>query len=112
MEKCSRKKTLVRTRKQNLYEFPEAKNIVVSGDIHGDFTQLVYKCCVQYGLTDTLIIVAGDCGFGFNRPSYYEDLYMSPNRSLGPISSGDVKVFSCPPKSKECLALIHGSHKT
>ncbi len=35
-----------------------------------------------------------------------------PNRSLGPISSGDVKVFSCPPESKECLALIHGSHKT
>ena len=37
---------------------------------------------------------------------------INPNRSLGPISSGDVKVFSCPPKSKECLALIHGSHKT
>ena len=36
----------------------------------------------------------------------------NPNRSLGPISSGDVKVFSCSPESKECLALIHGSHKT
>ena len=37
---------------------------------------------------------------------------LNPNRSLGPISSGDVKVFSCSPESKECLALIHGSHKT
>ena len=36
----------------------------------------------------------------------------NPNRSLGPISSGDVKVFSCSPESKECLPLIYGSHKT
>jgi hypothetical protein len=52
--------------------FPHAKGIVVSGDIHGDFTSLVYKCCVEYGMTDTLIIVAGDCGFGFESPIYYE----------------------------------------
>lgn len=39
------------------------------------------------------------------------DLFI-PNRSLGPISSGDVKVFSCSPESKECLPLIYGSHKT
>ena len=37
---------------------------------------------------------------------------INPNRSLGPISSGDVKVFSCSPESKECLPLIYGSHKT
>ena len=55
--------------------FPKAKGIVVSGDIHGDFTQLVYKCCVQYEMTDTLIVVAGDCGFGFEIPSYYENIY-------------------------------------
>ena len=36
----------------------------------------------------------------------------NPNRSLCPISSGDVKVFSCSPESKECLPLIHGSHET
>ena len=56
-------------------DFPDAKNIVVSGDIHGDFTLLVYKCCIQYGMTDTVIIVAGDCGFGFEKPGYYENLY-------------------------------------
>lgn len=50
-----------------VFEFPKAKGIVVSGDIHGDFTQLVFKCCDQYSMTDTLIIVAGDCGFGFDR---------------------------------------------
>ena len=40
------------------------------------------------------------------------DFSFIPNRSLGPISSGDVKVFSCSPESKECLPLIYGSHKT
>ena len=30
----------------NVLEFPKAKSIVVSEDIHGDFTQLVFKCCV------------------------------------------------------------------
>ena len=59
----------------NLKEFPKAKGIVVSGDIHGDFTQLVFKCCVQYEMSDTLIIVAGDCGFGFEKPGYYENIY-------------------------------------
>ena len=51
--------------------FPEAKAVVVSGDIHGDFNQLVYKLCVQYSMTDTLLIVAGDCGFGFEKKDYY-----------------------------------------
>ena len=31
-------------KKKDVLEFPHAKGIVVSGDIHGDFTQLVYKC--------------------------------------------------------------------
>ena len=41
------------------YSFPEAKSIVISGDIHGDFNELVYKLCIQYQMTDTLLIVAG-----------------------------------------------------
>ena len=57
------------------FTFPKAKGIVVSGDIHGDFTQLVFKCCVQYEMRDTLIVVAGDCGFGFEKPGYYENIY-------------------------------------
>lgn len=60
---------------ENFFDYPHAKSIVVSSDIHGDFTQLVYKCCVQYGITDTLIIVAGDCGFGFSKKSFYDSIY-------------------------------------
>ncbi len=56
------------------YTFPEAKSIVISGDIHGDFNLLVNKICVQCQLRDTLVIVAGDCGFGFERKGYYENI--------------------------------------
>ena len=54
--------------------FPEAKTIIVSGDIHGNFNQLVFKLCIQYQLTDTLLIVAGNCGFGFEKKEYYEQI--------------------------------------
>ena len=47
-----------------LFEYPEAKSVVVCGDIHGDFHTLANKMCKQYQMTDTLLIVAGDCGFG------------------------------------------------
>ena len=53
---------------------PEAKSIVASGDIHGDFIQLVFKLCVQYQMKDTILIVAGDCGFGFEKKESYENM--------------------------------------
>ena len=55
------------SRKYNIYQFPKCKDIVVSGDIHGDFNLLVNKICVQYEMQNTLVIVAGDCEFGFER---------------------------------------------
>ena len=58
-----------------LFEYPDAKHVIICGDIHGDFRTLVYKLCVGCNYTDTLIIVAGDCGFGFNKPGYYETIY-------------------------------------
>ena len=35
---------------------------------------MVFKLCIQYKLTDTLLIVAGDCGFGFEKKEYYEQM--------------------------------------
>ena len=58
-----------------MFEYPEAKSVVVCGDIHGDFHTLANKMCKQYQMTDTLLIVAGDCGFGFDKPAYYEQVY-------------------------------------
>ena len=55
-------------------QFHEAKCVIISGDIHGDFNLLVNKLCVQYEMRDTLLIVAGDCGFGFEQKGYYENI--------------------------------------
>lgn len=54
--------------------FPEAKNIVVSGDIHKYFNLLAFKPCVQYQMKDTILIVAGDWGLGFEKKEYYEQM--------------------------------------
>lgn len=59
---------------KHTYEFPDCKCLVVCGDIHGDFNILVNKACVQYGMRDTVIIVAGDCGFGFVKKGFYETM--------------------------------------
>ena len=56
------------------YEFPDCKSLVVCGDIHGEFDLLVKKICEQYQLKDTLVIVAGDCGFGFEKQKYYKNI--------------------------------------
>ena len=56
-------------------QYPDAKHIIVSGDIHGGFTRVVFKLCMQYGCTDTLLIIAGDCGFGFEKLGYYDRIY-------------------------------------
>lgn len=58
-----------------VFEYNEAKQVVVCGDIHGAFETLVYRTSFQYAMTDTVIIVAGDCGFGFERPNHYVNLY-------------------------------------
>ena len=59
----------------NTYEFYDAKSVVVCGDIHGKFDELVYRMTTMYQMTDTVVIVAGDCGFGFHRRGYYDAVY-------------------------------------
>lgn len=62
--------------------YTEAKNIVVCGDIHGDFNKLIYKMCVQYQMKDTLLVVAGDCGFGFDQKGYYENIVRQNSKRM------------------------------
>jgi len=50
----------------------DKKKVVVCGDIHGEFETLVYNLKIN-NITDSLIIVAGDCGFGFHKASYIND---------------------------------------
>lgn len=79
-----------------IYKYPDAKQIIVSGDIHGNFNGIVHKLCIRYNLTDTLLIVAGDCGFGFDKPGYYEQIY---NGLAGKLR-----------KANNCVVFIRGNH--
>lgn len=62
--------------------YDDAKSLVICGDIHGDFVPLVYEMCVRYGMRDTLVIVAGDCGFGFEKPGAYDRVFRRIERRL------------------------------
>lgn len=62
--------------------YPDAKSLVICGDIHGGFVPLVYEMCVRYGMRDTLVIVAGDCGFGFEKPGAYDNVFRRIEKRL------------------------------
>jgi len=77
-------------------QYNDAKHVVVCGDIHGDFNGLVTKSCVRYGIKDTLIIVAGDCGFGFEIPENYVTYY---NHLAGKLK-----------KANNWIVFVRGNH--
>lgn len=77
-------------------EYPDARHVIISGDIHGDFKTLVNKLCVRWKCSDTLLIVAGDCGFGFYKPGYYETIY---NQVAGKLR-----------KANNWIVFIRGNH--
>lgn len=78
------------------FKYNDAKHVIVCGDIHGDFQSLVTKSCVIYGLKDTLIIVAGDCGFGFEVPENYVTYY---NHLAGKLK-----------KANNWIVFVRGNH--
>lgn len=57
------------------------KSVWVIGDIHGQFGLLKFKI-KDNQLKDSIIIIAGDCGFGFEKPQYYTDVYNSMKKYL------------------------------
>lgn len=79
-----------------IFEYHDAKQVIISGDIHGDFKTLVNKLCVRWKCSDTLLIVAGDCGFGFYKPGYYETIY---NQVAGKLR-----------KTNNWIVFIRGNH--
>ena len=75
-----------------LFLFPDAKQIVVCGDIHGDFNLLVHKMCVTYDMHETLLMVAGDCGFGFENKGYYDNIVRRNSQRMNSYNNWTVFV--------------------
>lgn len=48
-------------------------NIILCGDIEGKRFKLAFNV-VQKGIENVIVIVAGYCGFGFNKFTYYDNL--------------------------------------
>ena len=65
-----------------IFSYPRAKSVVVCGDIHCDFLTLVGRMCLFLNMHDTLVIVAGDCGFGFKNELYYKEIFQCIEKHL------------------------------
>lgn len=65
------------------FQYPEdVQMVIVCGDIHGAFREIVNKVACQYRIENALVVIAGDCGFGFEREGYYENIYQRVSKHL------------------------------
>ena len=72
---------------KNIYNYmfddsDNIKSVIICGDIHGEFRNIVNKITLQYSISDSVIIIAGDCGFGFYKYGYYENMYRRVEKRL------------------------------
>lgn len=61
--------------------FDRYNSLFVCGDIHGEFKTLLYEM-KRKGITNAVILIAGDCGIGFEKAEYYNQLYQKLDRTL------------------------------
>jgi hypothetical protein len=61
--------------------FDKYDSLFVCGDIYGEFKTLLYEV-KRKGISNAIILLAGDCGIGFEKPGYYEQLYQKLSRTL------------------------------
>ncbi len=79
----------------NVYDFNDYRNLAVCGDIHGEFSTLAHNV-ERLGIENSVILVAGDCGIGFEKEKHYLRLYGKIRKSLD--------------KSNNLLLLVRGNH--
>lgn len=74
----------------DLYKgFEEYSELFVCGDIHGQFRELIYNA-KRLGIANAVIIIAGDCGIGFEKPDYYTQVY---NKGFKTLSRMNVQIL-------------------
>lgn len=67
---------------ENIYEFNiDPRNVFVVGDNHGNWGMFKYKI-KESNIRDSVIIVAGDCGIGFEKKEYYKHVLNSFKKVL------------------------------
>ena len=66
------------------------KKIYVTGDLHGNFTKLIYYL-KNIKLSNAVVIIAGDIGLGFEKKSFYTTLY---NKKMSKfLENNDVSII-------------------
>lgn len=70
----------------NLFQdYNEYDSLFVCGDIHGEFKTLLYEI-KRKSISNAVFLLAGDCGIGFEKSGYYEQLYQKLSQTLQKIN--------------------------
>lgn len=64
-----------------ILDYSNYNSLCVCGDIHGEFRTLIFNI-KRLGIENSVIIVAGDCGIGFEKESHYTQLYNKLAKTL------------------------------
>lgn len=78
-----------------IWNFRQFRSLWVCGDIHGKFNKLMFEI-KHLEIKNAVIIIAGDCGIGFEEQSYYTQLYN--------------KMYPTLKVANNLLLLIRGNH--
>jgi len=79
-----------------IYDYRQQHSqLFVVGDIHGEIRTLVYNIKRQK-IANSVVIIAGDCGIGFEKKGHYDNLYQKVSKTLE--------------KNNCILILVRGNH--
>lgn len=66
------------------------KKVYVTGDVHGKLSELIYYL-KNMKISNSIIIIAGDIGLGFEKKGYYTNLYRSKMKNF--LEKNDVTIL-------------------
>lgn len=78
-----------------ILDYSNYNSLCICGDIHGEFRTLIFNI-KRLGIENSVIIIAGDCGIGFEKELHYTQLY---NKIAKPLEA-----------TNNLLILVRGNH--